>query len=183
MRTAGRTDAPAIWWPRAHQASWLRFDLVAGLTAAVVIPQAMAYAVIAGLPVEVGLYTAAAPMAAYALTESSRALSVRPSWRGSDVWEVEPPGAAADSAARYRQVHGEVPIRRFPTLEAAVAAYRDEPATNPRRAADRQPSERASWAPGPHDANVGHRLSTTTSANSRTARTAVATIPGRSRET
>ncbi len=75
------TDEPgadrAVWWPRAYQPSWLRYDIVAGLTtAAVVIPQAMAYAVIAGLPVEVGLYTAAVPMAAYALAGSSRPLSV-----------------------------------------------------------------------------------------------------------
>jgi len=40
-------------------AGTLRFDAVAGLiTAAVVIPKAMAYATIAGLPVQVGLYTA-----------------------------------------------------------------------------------------------------------------------------
>ena len=39
-------------------------------------PQAMAYATIAGLPVEVGLYTALVPMLAYAPVGSSRALSV-----------------------------------------------------------------------------------------------------------
>ena len=55
---------------------WLRLDLVAGLTAAaVIIPQAMAYASIAGLPVEVGLYTALTPMLVYALMGTSRTLS------------------------------------------------------------------------------------------------------------
>ena len=55
----------------------LRFDLVAGLTAAaVVLPKAMAYATVAGLPVAVGLYTALIPMAIYALLGSSRVLSV-----------------------------------------------------------------------------------------------------------
>lgn len=55
----------------------LRFDLVAGLTAAaVVLPKAMAYATVAGLQVAVGLYTAFVPMAVYALLGSSRALSV-----------------------------------------------------------------------------------------------------------
>ena len=55
----------------------LRFDLIAGLTAAaVVLPKAMAYATVAGLPVEVGLYTAFLPMAIYALLGSSRVLSV-----------------------------------------------------------------------------------------------------------
>jgi SulP family sulfate permease len=55
----------------------LRFDVVAGLTAAaIVLPKAMAYATVAGLPVEVGLYTAFIPMVVYALLGSSRVLSV-----------------------------------------------------------------------------------------------------------
>src|SRR5205809_8044973 len=55
----------------------LRFDVVAGLTAAaVVLPKAMAYASVAGLPVAVGLYTAFVPMAIYALLGTSRVLSV-----------------------------------------------------------------------------------------------------------
>ncbi|MBD9652843.1 SulP family inorganic anion transporter [Ensifer sp. ENS09] len=55
----------------------LRFDIVAGLTAAaVVLPKAMAYAGVAGLPVEVGLYTALVPMTVYGLLGSSCVLSV-----------------------------------------------------------------------------------------------------------
>ena len=55
----------------------LRFDIVAGLTAAaVVLPKAMAYATVAGLPVAVGLYTAFVPMVIYAFLGSSRVLSV-----------------------------------------------------------------------------------------------------------
>ncbi|MEE7448753.1 sodium-independent anion transporter [Methylobacterium radiotolerans] len=54
-----------------------RFDLVAGLTAAaVVLPKAMAYATVAGLPVAVGLYTAFVPGIIYGLLGSSRVLSV-----------------------------------------------------------------------------------------------------------
>jgi high affinity sulfate transporter 1 len=57
--------------------SGLRFDLVAGLTAAaVVLPKTMAYATVAGLPVAVGLYTAFVPMLVYAVLGSSRVLSV-----------------------------------------------------------------------------------------------------------
>jgi len=56
---------------------WLRYDVMAGLiTAAVVVPKAMAYATIAGLPVQVGLYTALAPMVIYAVLGTSRPLSV-----------------------------------------------------------------------------------------------------------
>src|SRR5215470_3264219 len=63
--------------PPDAEAGGLRFDLVAGLTAAaVVLPKAMAYATVAGLPVAVGLYTAFIPMAIYALLGTSRALSV-----------------------------------------------------------------------------------------------------------
>ena len=55
----------------------LRFDVIAGLTAAaVVLPKAMAYASVAGLPIAVGLYTAFIPMVIYALLGSSRVLSV-----------------------------------------------------------------------------------------------------------
>jgi high affinity sulfate transporter 1 len=64
-------------WIADYPAAWLRFDLIAGLTtAAVVIPKAMAYATIAGLPVEVGLYTAFLPMLIYAVLGTSRPLSV-----------------------------------------------------------------------------------------------------------
>ncbi|MBP6775850.1 MAG: SulP family inorganic anion transporter [Piscinibacter sp.] len=64
--------------PPAHSGRpGLRADLVAGLTAAaVVLPKAMAYATVAGLPVAVGLYTAFVPMLVYALLGSSRVLSV-----------------------------------------------------------------------------------------------------------
>jgi SulP family sulfate permease len=55
----------------------LRFDVIAGLTAAaIVLPKAMAYATVAGLPVSVGLYTAFIPMILYALLGSSQVLSV-----------------------------------------------------------------------------------------------------------
>jgi sulfate permease, SulP family len=55
----------------------LRFDVIAGLTAAaVVLPKAMAYATVAGLPIAIGLYTAFTPMVIYALLGSSRVLSV-----------------------------------------------------------------------------------------------------------
>ena len=60
-----------------YQKPWLRLDVLAGLTAAaVVIPKAMAYAVIAGLPIQAGLYVAFMPMLAYAILGSSRVLSV-----------------------------------------------------------------------------------------------------------
>jgi SulP family sulfate permease len=62
---------------RFHIDGKLRFDVIAGVTtAAVVIPKAMAFATIAGLPAEAGLYTACIPMAIYAVLGTSRVLSV-----------------------------------------------------------------------------------------------------------
>src|SRR5208282_4054223 len=64
-------------WLVSCRADWLRPDIVAGLTTgAVIIPKAMAYAMMAGLPVQVGLYTALVPMVMYAVLGTSRVLSV-----------------------------------------------------------------------------------------------------------
>jgi sulfate permease, SulP family len=74
---AGRIAVPVLDWLPGYRKEWLRLDVLAGLiTAAVVIPKAMAYASIAGLPVQVGLYTALVPMAVYAVLGTSRPLSV-----------------------------------------------------------------------------------------------------------
>ena len=68
---------PILDWLLSYQREWLSSDVIAGLiTAAVVIPKAMAYATIAGLPVQVGLYTAFVPMVIYAVLGTSRPLSV-----------------------------------------------------------------------------------------------------------
>src|SRR5579884_1693738 len=68
---------PAVAWLRNYKKQWISRDLIAGLVAAaVVIPKAMAFATIAGLPVQVGLYTAFVPMIIYALLGTSRPLSV-----------------------------------------------------------------------------------------------------------
>ena len=64
-------------WLVGYRKEWLRPDIIAGLiTAAVVIPKAMAYATVAGLPVQAGLYTAFVPTVIYAVLGSSRVLSV-----------------------------------------------------------------------------------------------------------
>ena len=64
-------------WLVSYRTDWLRPDILAGLTTgAVIIPKAMAYAMIAGLPVQVGLYTALVPMVIYAVLGTSRVLSV-----------------------------------------------------------------------------------------------------------
>ena len=76
MTAEGSTPDP-IRPSKGASTAAMRFDVVAGLTAAaVVLPKAMAYATVAGLPVAVGLYTAFVPMLVYALLGSSSVLSV-----------------------------------------------------------------------------------------------------------
>jgi sulfate permease, SulP family len=70
---------PGISVLRGYQRSWLRGDLLAGVTvAAYMVPQVMAYAEVAGLPAITGLWAAVAPLVAYAILGSSRQLSVGP---------------------------------------------------------------------------------------------------------
>lgn len=64
-------------WLHDYRWDWAKADATAGLTAAaVVIPKALAYATVAGLPIQVGLYTAFLPMIIYAFLGTSRPLSV-----------------------------------------------------------------------------------------------------------
>lgn len=72
-----RRYIPILDWARTYSRQWLRLDLTAGLSSsAVVLPKAMAYAAIAALPVQVGLYTALMPLVIYAVFGTSRVLSV-----------------------------------------------------------------------------------------------------------
>ncbi|RDJ27240.1 SulP family inorganic anion transporter [Bosea caraganae] len=62
-----------------YKADWLRYDVTAGLAvAAVAIPSAIAYPAIAGLPVEVGIYSSILPLLGYALFGPSRQLIIGP---------------------------------------------------------------------------------------------------------
>lgn len=66
-------------WLRSYRRADLPRDMAAGAVVAVVLaPQAMAYAILAGLPPIIGLYAATVPLLAYALVGSSRHLAVGP---------------------------------------------------------------------------------------------------------
>jgi SulP family sulfate permease len=70
---------PAFSWLKNYQKDWLAGDISAGLTVGVMlIPQGMAYAMIAGLPPIYGLYASTIPIIVYALMGSSRQLAVGP---------------------------------------------------------------------------------------------------------
>jgi sulfate permease, SulP family len=68
---------PLLAWLPNYRREWVRDDVLAGVTtAAVVIPKSLAYATIAGLPIQIGLYTAFVPLIVYAMLGSSRPMSV-----------------------------------------------------------------------------------------------------------
>jgi high affinity sulfate transporter 1 len=70
--------APIFGWLPAYQTGWLTADIIAGLTLwGLVVPEAMAYAGIAGLPPQAGLYTLLASLLLYALFGTSRHLVVQ----------------------------------------------------------------------------------------------------------
>lgn len=70
---------PIVTWAGQYDRSNFRSDLAAGLTVgAMLVPQAMAYAVLAGLPPAVGLYSATIPVIVYAFFGTSRQLAVGP---------------------------------------------------------------------------------------------------------
>jgi len=83
-KTASRSTGITRWvpilsWLPRYDRSWLTFDIIAGLTLwGLVVPEAMAYAGIAGLPPQAGLYTLVAALLIYALLGTARHLSVGP---------------------------------------------------------------------------------------------------------
>jgi high affinity sulfate transporter 1 len=71
---------PIVEWLPKYKSSWLRPDLIAALTVwALVVPEAMAYAGIAGMPPEAGLYAAPLALIGYAIFGTSKHLNVGPS--------------------------------------------------------------------------------------------------------
>lgn len=70
---------PILDWGRGYNAAILTNDLVAAaIVTIMLIPQSLAYAMLAGLPPEIGLYASILPIIAYALFGTSRTLAVGP---------------------------------------------------------------------------------------------------------
>jgi SulP family sulfate permease len=131
-----RAATPIPDWILGYRKDWLRFDVIAGLTAAaVVIPKAMAYATIAGLPVEVGLYTAFLPMLVYAALGTSNVLSVSTTTTlailtGAELGEVVGNGDAAAllrASATLTLIVGAILIAAWVLRLGFVANFISEP--------------------------------------------------------
>jgi sulfate permease, SulP family len=95
---------PAQWLPR-YQARWLKNDAVAGVTlAAYGIPVSLAYASLAGLPPQYGIYGYLAGGLAYALLGSSRQLAIGPTSSISMLVGATVAGMAAGDPARWADI-------------------------------------------------------------------------------
>ena len=100
-----RRYVPILTWLPAYDRSFLRFDVIAGATVwGLLVPESIAYAGLAGLPPEAGLYTLLATLTAYAIFGTSRhlvaaATSAAAVLIASGVAAVHPAGAAEYAAA------------------------------------------------------------------------------------
>jgi high affinity sulfate transporter 1 len=76
--TWAKRNIPILKWLPGYNRGWLSVDVIAGLTLwGLVVPEAMAYAGIAGLPPQAGLYTLLAALLVYAVLGTSRHLVVQ----------------------------------------------------------------------------------------------------------
>ncbi|MGJ8589749.1 MAG: SulP family inorganic anion transporter [Yoonia sp.] len=79
MKTDMTRYLPILTWGRTYNRTALSNDLVAALIVTIMlIPQSLAYALLAGLPAEAGLYASIVPIMLYAVFGTSRALAVGP---------------------------------------------------------------------------------------------------------
>ncbi|HRW38030.1 MAG: SulP family inorganic anion transporter [Acidimicrobiales bacterium] len=104
-----RPRLPIVGWARSYERPWLRTDLLAGFTLwGLLVPEMIAYAGLAGLPPQAGLYTLLASLVAYAVLGTSRQLVVA--------------GTSASAVLVYAAVHELHPgdAGEAATLAAAV---------------------------------------------------------------
>jgi SulP family sulfate permease len=79
MKLSALIALPVLDWGRHYDRDTLTRDLVAAVIVTIMlIPQSLAYALLAGLPPEVGLYASVAPLVLYAIFGTSRVLAVGP---------------------------------------------------------------------------------------------------------
>ena len=93
---------PILGWARAYDRNALTSDLVAAsIVTIMLVPQSLAYAMLAGLPPQVGLYASILPLLAYAVFGTSRTLAVGPVAVISLMTATAAGGVAAQGSAEY----------------------------------------------------------------------------------
>ncbi len=136
---------PGVHVARTYERRWLRADLVAGIVlAAILVPQGMAYAELAGLPAVTGLYTTIACLVAYAIFGPSRVLVLGPDSAVSPLIfaAIVPLLAGGDPATaialagmlallvgadRDRPRAGQARLRRRPAVEGGPGRLHERP--------------------------------------------------------
>ena len=97
-----RRFVPILQWLPKYDRQWLRFDVIAGATVwGLLVPESIAYAGLAGLPPQVGLYTLLATLAAYAVFGTSRHLIAAATSAAAVLLASSVGGLAGTDAARY----------------------------------------------------------------------------------
>src|SRR5215204_3462738 len=105
QRTGWTRIFPPLTWIADYKPSWLRHDAIAGVTlTAYAIPVSLAYAGLAGLPPEVGIYGYMLGGIGYALLGSSRQLAVGPTSAISLIMAASVGTLAAGDAVRYAEI-------------------------------------------------------------------------------
>jgi SulP family sulfate permease len=105
QRTGWTRIFPPLTWLAEYKPSWLRHDAIAGVTlAAYAIPVSLAYAGLAGLPPQVGIYGYMLGGIGYALLGSSRQLAVGPTSAISLMIAGTVGSLAGGDATRYAQI-------------------------------------------------------------------------------
>jgi sulfate permease, SulP family len=109
QETAVKSSPPGLFppaqWLAEYRAFWLRPDIIAGITlAAYAIPVSLAYATLAGLPPQIGIYGYMLGGIGYALLGSSRQLAVGPTSAISLMIAAAVGPLAAGDEVRYAQV-------------------------------------------------------------------------------
>jgi sulfate permease, SulP family len=131
---------PGLAVLRRYERSWWRLDVVAGTTVgAMLIPQSMAYAELAGMPPEYGFYAVLGALVVYALVGTSRHLGVGPE-----------PGTAILAATGVGTIAAGDPTRYVALIAAlalVVAGMSGAFESGARRSG---PEKACTTAPGPH---------------------------------
>jgi sulfate permease, SulP family len=97
-----RRFVPILQWLPKYDREWLRFDVIAGATVwGLLVPESIAYAGLAGLPPQAGLYTLLATLAAYAIFGTSRHLVAAATSAAAVLLASSVGGLAGADAARY----------------------------------------------------------------------------------
>ena len=104
---------PILGWLPKYDRGWLRLDLIAGLTVvALLVPEGMAYAELAGMPPETAFYAAIPALLLYAVFGTSRQLVVATSstFRAKNCTSTVSAGATACTSVKTHVENGEAEV-------------------------------------------------------------------------